>query len=152
MLLLKRNLKTKVTFWGSECGCCTLQAWLNSQTWANDHLWIATTCPLRPLFWGFILDFNSIKVPLNNDHLSTTNTILGSLYTSNLTVYTKKCVKTFLKGKYYWTFGFSKKGYDDVTNNTMSILSWCQNDRPQCNVKFEKWAAKFSKFFGKEMF
>ena len=32
-----------------------------SQTWANDHLRIATTCLQRPLFWGPILNFYSIN-------------------------------------------------------------------------------------------
>ena len=49
-----------------------------SQTWANDHLRITTTCVQRPLFWGPIFTFYSIKLPLNNDHLSTTATIFGS--------------------------------------------------------------------------
>ena len=40
-----------------------------SQTWANDHL---------PLFCGPVFSFYNIKLPLNNDHLSTTTTNLGS--------------------------------------------------------------------------
>ena len=61
-----------------------------SQTWANDHLRIATTCQQRPPFCGPILSFYNIKLPLNSDHLSTMATICGSqgwsLYTG-LTVH-----------------------------------------------------------------
>ncbi len=49
-----------------------------SQTWTNDHLRLATAWLQRPLFWGPIFDVNSTKVPLNNDHLSTTAIIFGS--------------------------------------------------------------------------
>ena len=50
-----------------------------SQTWANDHLRITTTCLQRPLFLGLNINvYNSVKLPLNYDHLSTTVTILGS--------------------------------------------------------------------------
>jgi hypothetical protein len=63
------------------------------QTWTNDHLWITTTCLQRPLFLGPDFNVYSIDLPLNNDHLSTTATILGSrgwsLYTG-LTVLLKK--------------------------------------------------------------
>ena len=49
-----------------------------SQTWVNDHLRIATTCLQRPLFWSPNLRLHNINLPLNNDHLSTTATNLGS--------------------------------------------------------------------------
>jgi len=73
------------------CHVCQIIVWLiYSQTWANDHLRIATTCLQRPLFCGPVFLVYSIKVPLNNDHLSTTATIFGSrgwpLYTG-LTVH-----------------------------------------------------------------
>ncbi len=61
-----------------------------SQTWANDHLRKATTCLQRPLYCCLVFHVYSIKVPLNNDHLSITTTIFGSrgwpLYTC-LTVF-----------------------------------------------------------------
>jgi hypothetical protein len=57
-----------------------------SQTWVNDHLRIATTCLQRPSFWSPNLSLCNTTLPLNNDHLSTTATNLGSqgwsLYTS----------------------------------------------------------------------
>jgi len=63
---------------------------LYSQTWVNDHLWITTTCLQQPLFWGPNFNFHNVKLPLSNDHLSTTATNFGSrgwsLYTS-LTVF-----------------------------------------------------------------
>ncbi len=63
-----------------------------SQTWVNDHLRMTTTCLQRPLFWAPDFNFYNIKLPLNNDHLSTTATNFGtrgwSLYTG-LTVF--KC-------------------------------------------------------------
>ena len=61
-----------------------------SQTWTNDHLRITITWLQRPQFLGTIFTLFSIKLPLNNDHLSTTTTNSGSrewsLYTG-LTVY-----------------------------------------------------------------
>ncbi len=54
-----------------------LNIWFYSQTWANIHLQIATTCLQRPPFLGHISNFYSIRLPLNNDHLSTTTTNLG---------------------------------------------------------------------------
>jgi hypothetical protein len=57
-----------------------------SQTWVNNYLWITTTCLQRPHFWGPKFNFHNKKLPLNNDHLSTTATNFGcqmwSLYTS----------------------------------------------------------------------
>ncbi len=41
------------------------------QSWVNDHLQIATTCLQRRPFWGPILNFHNIKLPMNNDLLST---------------------------------------------------------------------------------
>ncbi len=49
-----------------------------SQTWVNEHRRITTTCLQRPPFWGPIFNFYNIKLPLNNDHLSTMATNLGS--------------------------------------------------------------------------
>ena len=61
-----------------------------SQTWDNDHLRITTTCLQRSPFGGPIVTFYNTKLPLNNDHLSTTATNLGprgwSLFTG-LTVF-----------------------------------------------------------------
>ncbi len=48
------------------------------QTWANDHLRIATTCLQPPRFWGPILSCYNMKLPPNNDHLSTTATNFGT--------------------------------------------------------------------------
>ncbi len=48
----------------------SLKGW--SQTWDNDHLRIATTWPQRPPFWSPNVGLYNIKLPLNNDHLSTT--------------------------------------------------------------------------------
>jgi len=60
--------------------------WKYSQTWVNDHLRITTTCLKRLQFWGPNFNFHNTKLPLNNDHLSTTATNFGSqgwlLYTS----------------------------------------------------------------------
>ena len=51
---------------------------------------LTTTCLQRPPFWGPIITLYSIKLPLNNDHLLTTATSIGSrgwsLYTG-LTVF-----------------------------------------------------------------
>jgi len=47
--------------------------WLYSQTWSNDHLSTITSTVLRSHI-GLLLH----KWPLNNDHLPTTATILGS--------------------------------------------------------------------------
>ncbi len=74
---------------------CDLIFWAEySQTWANDNLWIATTCLKQILFWSANLCFYYINQPLNIDHLSTMTTNFGprewSLYTG-LTV-----LKTFL--------------------------------------------------------
>jgi hypothetical protein len=64
-----------------------------SQTLVNDHLRITTTCLQRPPFRGPNFNFYNTKLPLNNDHLSTTATnfgsLGGSLYTS-LTVINNK--------------------------------------------------------------
>ncbi len=49
-----------------------------SQTWANDHLPMTTTSLQRPPFWCPNFSFYNIKLPLNNDHLSTMVTNLGS--------------------------------------------------------------------------
>jgi len=62
-----------------------------SQTWVNDHLRITTTCLQQPQFWGPNFNFHNIKLPLNNDHLSTTATNFGSQgwsLNTSLTVYT----------------------------------------------------------------
>jgi hypothetical protein len=48
-----------------------------SQTWSNDHFWIATICLQQPQFWDPILNLYSEKLPHNKDHLSTTATSLG---------------------------------------------------------------------------
>ncbi len=57
-----------------------------SQTWVNDYLQIATTCLQQPIFWGSVFHIYCVKLPLKNDQLSTTATILGfqrwSLYSS----------------------------------------------------------------------
>jgi len=83
------NCQQRPIFLGDNGGRCT-QVWLYSQTWAIDHLQTATTYLQRPLFCGPIFLVYSIKVPLNNDHLSTTAIIFGSqgwpLYTG-LTVH-----------------------------------------------------------------
>jgi len=50
----------------------------SSQTWAKDHLRIATTCLQQPRFWGPILSFYNMMLPPNNDYLSTTATNFGS--------------------------------------------------------------------------
>ncbi len=50
-----------------------------SQIWANGYLWITATCLQRPLFER--PNFNYFNIPrltLNNDHLSTTASVLGS--------------------------------------------------------------------------
>jgi len=49
-----------------------------SQTWVNNHLRIMTTCLERPLFWGLDFNFHYKKLPLNNNHQSTTATNFGS--------------------------------------------------------------------------
>ncbi len=36
---------------------------------------MATTCLQQPLFWGPVFLIYSVKLPLNNDHLSTNTTI-----------------------------------------------------------------------------
>ncbi len=63
-----------------------------SQTCVNDHLPITTTCQQRPQFGCPIFNFYNKKLPLNNDHLSTTATSFESrgwsLYTG-LTVLLK---------------------------------------------------------------
>jgi hypothetical protein len=55
-------------------------------TWVNDHLQITPTCLQWPLYRGPNFNFHIIKLPLNNDHLSTMATNFGSrgwsLYTS----------------------------------------------------------------------
>ena len=82
----------KVTF--------THNIYVYSQTWANDQLRIATTCLQQPLFWGPIFNFQNIKVPLNNNHLSTAATTFGSrgwwLYT-DLTVLIFRIALHFFK-------------------------------------------------------
>ncbi len=64
-----------------------------SQTWTNDNFRITTTCLQRPSFWSRNLILFSKNLHLNNDHLLTTATNLGSrgwsLYTG-LTVFTSK--------------------------------------------------------------
>ncbi len=39
-----------------------------SQTWANAHLWIATTCLQQQLFYRPVFHIYSTKEPLNNGH------------------------------------------------------------------------------------
>ena len=51
---------------------------INCQTWVNNHLRIATICLQRLPLWSHISNFHNIKLPLNNDHLSTTAIHLGS--------------------------------------------------------------------------
>jgi len=76
------------SWYQKTCGALKLTRY--SHTWANYHLWITTTCLQRPLFWYHNFNFHNVKLPLNNDHLLTMATNLGSrgwsLYTS-LTVY-----------------------------------------------------------------
>ncbi len=63
-----------------------IEIWLYSENWANAYLWQRP----RP---GRDFHIYSIKVPLNNDHLSTTSTILGSQWWplhSGLTVFFNK--------------------------------------------------------------
>jgi len=62
-----------------------------SQTWVNDHLQITTTCLQRPLFWGPDFNFHYKKLPLNNNHLSTTATHFGSRRWSLYTGLTVSC-------------------------------------------------------------
>jgi len=72
--------------------------WIYSQTWVNDHLRIATTCLQRPQFWGPNFNFHNIKLPLNNDHLSTMATNFGSQgwsLSTSLTVYKLLLFKHF---------------------------------------------------------
>ena len=70
---------------------------------------IATTCLQRPQFWCPTLHVQSIKIPRNNDHLSITATILGSLCLSLLTrhaiqliTYHLACCSDFV-AQYLWT-------------------------------------------------
>ena len=56
--------------------CCAFLKYI--QTWANDHLWIATTCLQQPLFRGLVFHVYRIELPLNNEHLAITAQILGS--------------------------------------------------------------------------
>ena len=67
-----------------------------SQTWANDHLRITTTCLQRPPFLGPIFNFHNIKLPLNSDHLSTTVSNLGS---QGWSLYTGLTVQIWVKLK-----------------------------------------------------
>ena len=67
-----------------------------SQTWASNHLWITTTCLQQPQCWGLFFNLYSIKLPLNNDHLSTTATYLGFRLPSWL-LYTGVTVYNFLR-------------------------------------------------------
>ena len=66
---------------------------------------LTITCLLRPPFRGPIFNFYNIKLPLDNDHLSTTDTTFGSqrwsLYTG-LTVHFIN--KNFLFFKWKWMF------------------------------------------------
>jgi len=48
-----------------------------SQTWVNDHLWIATTCLQRPPFWKSQFEMLLLKWSLTNYHLSTTTITFG---------------------------------------------------------------------------
>ena len=70
-----------------------------SQTWANYHLRVATTCQQRQPFKGPILNFYFYKWPLNNNYLSTTATILrsrGWSLSTGLTIYEFfKCLKKY---------------------------------------------------------
>ena len=50
----------------------------NVITYKPDHLRIATTCQQQPPFLGPIFNFYNTKLPLNNNHLSTTAPFLGS--------------------------------------------------------------------------
>ncbi len=51
-----------------------------SQTWVNDHIRITTNCLQRPPFLGSLCNIHIKKLPLVNDHLTTT--------TAGLTVHT----------------------------------------------------------------
>jgi hypothetical protein len=57
---------------------CNASICMYGQTWVNDHFLITTTCLQWPLFWGPNFNFHIVKLPLNNDHLSTTATNFGS--------------------------------------------------------------------------
>ncbi len=45
-----------------------------SQTWVNDHIRITTNCLQRPPFLGSLCNNHYKKLPLDNDHLTTTTT------------------------------------------------------------------------------
>jgi len=70
--------------------------WYYSQTWANDHLWIAATCIQRPSFIRSQFEILLLKWPPNDYHLPTTATIPRSqgwsLYTGLQGIYKFKDV------------------------------------------------------------
>ncbi len=76
--LLKQKLTTGVNFTNILCAAFYIKvspaAFMYSQTWANDHPRISTTCLQRPLFSSPNLGLCNINLPLKNDHLSTTAT------------------------------------------------------------------------------
>ncbi len=71
-LLISVNLKTALLWCNLKQISLIWKINNYSQTWVNDHLRITTTCLQRPLFRGSNFNVHNIKLPLNNDHLSTT--------------------------------------------------------------------------------
>ncbi len=65
------------SWYKKTCGALKLTRYI--QTWVNDHIWITTNCLQRPLFWYHNFNFHNVKLPLNNDHLSTMATNFESL-------------------------------------------------------------------------
>ena len=84
----------------------------NIITYKPDHLRIATTCQQQPPFLGPIFNFYNTKLPLNNNHLSTTAPFLGfnGGQSTQVWLYFKKstnCKKRMRKKNRKWQLTFT---------------------------------------------
>ncbi len=84
----------------------------------NDHLRIATTFLQRPLFWSPIFCFYETNISLNNNHLSTTATNLGSQGWSLYTGLTVHVNQTNFGSLYIWVNNSVSRKWHD------SMVSW----------------------------
>ena len=113
-----------------------------TQTWVNDLLWAATTCLHRPLLCGPMFNFYNLQLPLNNDHLSTTATNVGSrglLLNTGLTV-----LSIVLKITYYWnSSSLTSCGLSTPCSSTLPS-SWSSTRRSwsRPRMSWENWRTK----------
>ena len=111
------------------------------------------TCLQRPPFWGPIFTFCNIKLPLNNDHLSTTAWSLGSrgwsLYTGLTVVHilSKKILNkfSFLCITYYLNNGHFHLYYVILLIQKYTLIMQKALVIPELCIRNNPWYGKWAK-------